>query len=133
MTYLLDTDTIIYWLNGNQTINQKIAAVGFENLAFSIISKAELYYGAYNSAHVVRNIASIELLSNRMAMLPLNNESASHFGLIKSTLKKQGLPILDADIFIAAIAIANGLTLVTNNEKHYARIQDVQIENWIKK
>jgi tRNA(fMet)-specific endonuclease VapC len=52
--------------------------------------------------------------------------------MIKADLKRQGNIILDADIMIAAIAIANKLTLVTNNEKHFIRIPNLSLENWAK-
>ncbi|MBS0618730.1 MAG: PIN domain-containing protein [Spirochaetes bacterium] len=133
MIFLLDTDTIIYWLNGNQDIEKKVTSVGIENLAFSIISKAELYFGAYNSDYTEKNISSIKTLSGKLTIVSFDDKAAMQFGIIKSTLRKQGLPLLDADIFIASIAIANGLTLVTNNERHYSRIQNIEIENWIKK
>lgn len=132
MTFLLDTDTIIYWLNGNENVEKKVAYIGIENLAFSIISKAELYFGAYNSGYVEQNINNIKTFSEKLPIVSFDDRAAMQFGIIKSSLRKQGLPLLDADILIASIAIANRLTLVTNNEKHYSRIKDVQIENWAK-
>ncbi len=48
--YLLDTDTLIYWLNGNQNIERKAQSIGMDSLYYSVISKAELYFGAYNSS-----------------------------------------------------------------------------------
>ncbi len=132
MTFLLDTDIIIYWLNGNEDVEKKVTSIGIENLAFSIISKAELYFGAYNSKYTEQNIDNIKALSDKLAIVSFDDKAAMQFGIIKSTLRKQGLPILDADILIASIAIANRLTLVTNNERHYSRIKDIQIENWTK-
>ena len=61
--YLLDTDTLIYWLNGNQNIEQKALHVGLDNLYYSIISKAELYFGAYNSSSVQQNLSNIQTLA----------------------------------------------------------------------
>jgi predicted nucleic acid-binding protein len=51
--YLFDTDTIIYWLNGNQEIEEKVTKRGIEKMAYSIISQAELYFGAYKSNYKV--------------------------------------------------------------------------------
>ena len=53
------------------------------------------------------------------------------FGKIKADLKKEGKIINDSDLFIASIAISNKMRLVTNNDKHFKRIEDLKIENWI--
>ncbi|HID99837.1 MAG TPA: type II toxin-antitoxin system VapC family toxin [Thiotrichaceae bacterium] len=131
--YLFDTDTIIYWLNGNQEIEEKVEAVGLDRIAYSIISQAELYFGAYKSNYVKENIDNIEILSEKLAILPFEDKAAGRFGQIKSDLKKQGLIILDADIMIASIALAYNLTLVTNNVKHFNRIPDLRLETWTQK
>jgi len=131
--YLFDTDTIIYWLNGNQEIEEKVEAVGLDRIAYSIISQAELYFGAYKSNYVEENIDNIEMLLEKLVMLLFEDKAANIFGHIKSDLKKQGLIILDADIMIASIALAYNLTLVTNNVKHFNRIPDLRLETWKQK
>jgi predicted nucleic acid-binding protein len=66
MKYLLDTDTIIYWLKGNQDIEAKACTMGLDSLGYSIISHAELYFGAYNSEHVEKNLQAIQLLRQKL-------------------------------------------------------------------
>lgn len=61
----------------------------------------------------------------------MNRNSGKIFGKIKSELKKVGETVNDSDLLIASIAIDNNLCLVTNNEKHFNRIQDLVIENWV--
>lgn len=132
MIYLLDTDIIIYWLNGSLEIEQRIISTTLENICFSIISKAELYFGAYNSNQVENNINVIEKLSNKISILPFDEKASKIFGQLKAYLKKEGKVILDADIMIASIALANNLTLVTNNIRHFKRIETLRIEHWTK-
>lgn len=132
MIYLLDTDTIIYWLKGNETIEGKAVSVGLENIGFSIISKAELYFGAYNSKHIKKNINNVQKVSATLTMMHFDDSAAEHFGKIKADLSKSGSIIPDADIMIAAIARVNDLILVTNNTIHFERISGLKIENWIK-
>ena len=132
MKYLLDTDTLIYWLKGNRVIEGKALAIGLAQLSYSVISHAELYFGAYNSAQKDKNLHAIELVNHRLTLVNFSAESAQLFGKIKADLKQQGIIILDADIMIAAIALTNGLTLVTNNEKHFIRIPNLTLENWVK-
>ena len=117
--YLLDTDTLIYWLNGNQKIERKAQSIGLDSLYYSVISKAELYFGAYNSSYVQQNLSNFD------------DKAANHFGQIKSALKKRGEILSDADIMIVSIAFANNFTLVTNNLKHFARIHNLVTENWV--
>ncbi len=131
MKYLLDTNIIIYWLKGNQQIENSVLAVGLENVSYSIITKAELYFGAYNSSQVAGNLQNITLISSKLLMLPFDDQAAQQFGQIKATLKQKGQLILDADLMIAAIALAHNFTLVTNNTKHFSRISDLLLENWI--
>jgi tRNA(fMet)-specific endonuclease VapC len=132
MKYLLDTDTLIYWLKGNKSIEKKALAIGLEQQGYSVISHAELYFGAYNSAQKDKNLLAIQVVSKKLALVNFNAESAQLFGMIKAELKQQGNIILDADIMIAAIAVSNRLTLITNNEKHFTRIPNLNLENWAK-
>lgn len=131
MNYLLDTDTLIYWLKGNKLIEQKALAIGLKYLSYSIISHAELCFGAYNSKQRDKNLEAIQVVNQKLALVNFTTESAQLFGMIKADLRQQGNIILDADIMIAAIALSNKLTLVTNNEKHFIRIPDLIIENWV--
>ena len=91
----------------------------------------KLYYGAYNSKYKEKNLTNIHILAEKISILNFDDKSARLFGEIKSYLKNKGLPILDADIMIASIALANDLILVTNNTSHFERIPDLKIENWL--
>lgn len=133
MKYLLDTDTLIYWLKGNKNIEQKALNIGLDQLGYSIISHAELYFGAYNSEQKEKNLAAIQIVQQKLTLVNLDAKSAQLFGSIKADLKRQGNIIMDADIMIASIALSNELTLITNNEKHFERITELKIENWSKK
>ena len=79
-----------------------------------------------------KNLLAIQIVSKKLALVNFNAESAQLFGKIKADLKQQGNIILDADIMIAAITIVNKLILVTNNEKHFIRIPNLNLENWAK-
>lgn len=130
MTYLLDTDTCIYWLKGSQPILERVKAAGANQLAISAITVAELYFGAYNSAKVADNLARAETFVQSLLVLPLQDAALKTFGRIKTELRKQGQPVADFDLLIASTALADSRTLVTNNTRHYARIAGLQIENW---
>lgn len=134
MSYLLDTDIIIYWLNNAYpSIQHRIKTIDNENIFISSITVAELYFGAYNSSKIEDNIKLLDEFTAEIKILPLNKNSGKIFGKIKSELKKTGEIINDSDLFIASIALHNNLCLVTNNEKHFNRIPELAIENWITK
>ena len=130
MRYLLDTDTLVYWLKGDIDIDAKALAAGLDQLALSIITKAELYFGAYNSAQISQNLAAIAKLTQTLTILPFDDVVADRFGALKAELKQSGNLILDADIMIAATALTNNLILVTNNQKHFGRIKGLMFTNW---
>jgi len=130
MKYLLDTDTLVYWLNGNQHIEGKAMSVGLDRIGYSIISKAELYYGAYNSKRIQKNLENLSKVDDVLTLVYLEEVAAEWFGKIKAELKQKGNLIMDADILIASTAIANDLVLVTNNTDHFKRIQMLKLDNW---
>jgi len=129
--YLLDTNVCIYWLKGNELIEQKILAVGIDNISISFINASELYYGAYKSQRVDINLAAVQQLTDRLNIIESDDSISEEFGKIKAALESFGMVIDDADIFIAACARVYGLTLVTNNAKHFRRIKGVKLENWM--
>lgn len=132
MKYLLDTDTSVYYLNGLEQIVAKVADVGAHSLRISIITLAELYYGAANSSKPQRNRQRLLQLTKRIKILPFDDECAKNFGILKTDLKQAGEIIEDFDIVIASTALTFGCTLVTNNVDHFKRIENLRIRNWTK-
>jgi len=96
----------------------------------SSISLGELAFGAENSLQVERNLADIEMMIAQLEVLPFGMKEANHFGRIRSELYRIGQPIGPYDMMIAGHARATGMILVTNNEKEFARVQGLLIENW---
>ncbi len=132
MSYLLDTDIIIYWLNDAiPNIRNKINSIANDEIYISSITVAELYFGAYYSSQVIKNIELLNEFTSELNILHLDTECGKIFGKIKADLKKEGKIINDSDLFIASIAISNKMRLVTNNDKHFKRIEELHVENWI--
>jgi tRNA(fMet)-specific endonuclease VapC len=130
--YLLDTDISVFFLRGKYNLNRKLSAViGYDNCFISEITLAELKYGAELSDNVNENLRSVNEFANKMGILPIFN-SLDLYAKEKARLRKQGRLIDDFDLLIGCSAIKNDLILVTNNEKHFERIKNIQIENWIK-
>ena len=128
--FLLDTDTIIYSLKGNQTVIQNLSNHQYDPLRISVISLMELYYGAYKSQKISANLAKVRRIEKAFDTIPADFFITETFGMIKSSLESQGNPLDDFDLIIAATALAHNLILVTNNEKHFRRVEGIKLENW---
>ncbi len=128
--FLLDTDTVIYSLKGHATVKRNLERNLDAALKICIVTLMELYYGAYKSQKVASNLGKVKHLEAALEVIPLGVESAEVFAMLKADLEKTGTPLDDFDTILAACALAHGLTLVTNNVKHFKRIKGLQIENW---
>ena len=131
MTYLLDTDICIYWLKGNPTVRERFLAIGWEQVCICVMTVAELYFGAYNSSRVVDNLARAEAFVQLLPTVTLTDATLKKYAELKATLRKAGQPVADFDLMIASVAIATDLILVTNNTRHYNRLPDLRLENWV--
>jgi tRNA(fMet)-specific endonuclease VapC len=131
--YLLDTDTVIYILKGDSVAEANLRKHIHDPIKIGTITLMELYYGAYKSQKVTSNLAKIKNLENVMEIIPVGEEVAEIFGREKVRLEKEGIPLDDFDLVLGCCALAHNLTLVTNNEKHFKRIEGLQITNWIGK
>jgi len=75
--------------------------------------------------------AGFEQLCARCTLLPLDDRAVTTAAGVHAALTRSGQPIGDADILIAATALVNGLGLVTNNRRHFERIPELTLENWL--
>ncbi len=131
MSYLLDTDICIYWLNGRQSVKNKLLAVDWEQIAISVITQAELYYGAYNSSRVTENLQRADDFAKQFPIIPLTEPALKRFGILKAHLRQIGQLLPDFDLLIASTALVSNRILVTNNTRHYERVPGLQLENWV--
>ena len=131
MKYLLDTNICIYFLKGKFGLVETFDKIGFDNLYISEITIAELKFGAAKSDKPEKNKLVINLLANKFKQIPIFN-SLDIFAVEKARLRNEGNIVDDFDLLIGSTAIANEMILVTNNEKHFNRLKNIQIENWTK-
>ncbi len=127
MSYLLDTDTCIYWLKGRPSVKDKLLAAGWNHIAISMVTQAELYYWAYNSSRVTENLKRADDFVRQLSILPLGEVTLKRFGALKAQLRQSGQPLPDFDLLIASVALVENRALVTNNTRHYQRISNLQI------
>ena len=128
--YLLDTNIIIYILKGNEMVKKNLLKHYHDSMSISVVTLMELYYGAYKSQKWESNLAKIKSIENSIEVLSLGKESVEIFGIQKAKLEKLGTPLDDFDLIQAACAMTHNLTLVTNNTKHFERIEGLKLANW---
>ena len=129
--YLLDTDVSINYLRGSAKIAQKISEAGLANFCLSEITVAELKYGAAKSDRPEVHRLQVEAFCGDFGIIPINLV-LDVFASEKARLEKLGLRLDDFDLLIGSTAIHYDLVLVTNNVKHFERMQHLTIENWTK-
>jgi tRNA(fMet)-specific endonuclease VapC len=98
----------------------------------SVITYGELVYGARKSKHPEKNIATAHRIAEIFPVIKINKGIIEIFGEIKARLENSGKRIDDLDLMIAATSIYMNLALVTNNKKHFERIDDLILEDWEK-
>ena len=129
--YLLDTNICTY-------IRQKRPEQGLRRFrklrpgeaALSVITYGELLYGAAKSAHRTEALERLRELVHVLPALALPESAAETYGTLRADLEAKGEMIGNNDLWIAAHALAAGLTLVTNNEKEFRRVRGLKVQNW---
>jgi len=129
--YMLDTNICIYVLrNRSESLRNKFKAI--ENLCISSVTYGELCFGIENGDGSVKKARweQLNLFTQRLRIAPWDEDAARHYGFIRALLKKQGTPIGNNDLLIAAHARSRNAVLVTNNIREFDRVPDLSLENW---
>jgi len=131
MSYLLDTNVWARYLNGRSpAIRQKFREVDLTQVFTCSIVKSELAYGAFKSRNPDLTYRKQNDFLALFVSLTFDDASALIFGRLKAQLELTGEMIGIKDLQIAAIALANDLTLVTHNTAEFGRVTGLQIEDW---
>ncbi|MPZ18846.1 MAG: PIN domain-containing protein [Luteitalea sp.] len=132
MRYLLDTNIVSDLIrNPHGRVAQRIREVGEGRVCTSIIVAAELRYGA-RKKNAPRLTAQLDAVLEALDVLPFEAPGDTAYGPLRAQLELAGLPIGGNDLLIAAHAIALGCTIVTDNDREFARIDDLPRENWLR-
>jgi tRNA(fMet)-specific endonuclease VapC len=132
MRYLLDTNIVSDLVrNPHGNVAQHIRKVGEAQVCTSIIVAAELRYGATKKGSP-RLSAQLEAVLGALEVLPFEVPADAAYGLLRTRLEKAGRLIGANDLLIAAQALTLGCTIVTDNEKELAHVEDLRRENWLR-
>jgi tRNA(fMet)-specific endonuclease VapC len=132
MRYLLDTNIVSDLVRNPQgRVAQKIRRVGEQRICTSIIVAAELRYGAAKRQSA-RLTVQLEEVLGALEVVRFESPADATYGTFRARLEKAGRPIGANDLLIAAHAVALGYTIVSDNEREFARIPGLPHENWLR-
>jgi tRNA(fMet)-specific endonuclease VapC len=128
--FMLDTDTVSLALRGQGRVAAHLLEHRPSQVCISSVTLAELRFGA--EAKGSRKLqALIDTFVESVAVLPFDQVAADRFGIVALALARRGEPIGTFDTLIAAHAVACGVTLVTNNTRHFRRVTGLKVANWV--
>jgi len=132
MKYLLDTNICIYTIKQKpEEVFDRFRQLEVGDAGISTITLSELYYGAEKSANPAKNKLALEQFLIPLDIIDFDFKAAIVYGQIRADLERMGLPIGSLDLLIAAHAKSMNLTVVTNNEKEFKRVEGLKVENWV--
>jgi tRNA(fMet)-specific endonuclease VapC len=129
LCYLVDTDWVIDHLNQIERVVNRLRELRPQGLALSIASLAELYEGVHYSRDPEQSQQALDAFLEDVTVLGLAEEICKIFGRERGRLRRQGQLIGDLDLLIAAACMHYGLTPLTNNRRHFDRIEGLSIES----
>lgn len=131
MAYLLDTNQWIYLLKGRSpSLAKKLDKVSPQEVRLCSVVKEELFYGAYKYPNREARLATLRQLFSRHTSVAFDDLSAKEAGRLRCELEKRGKVAGPHDLQIAAIALVQNWTLVTNNTAEFKNIENLKLEDW---
>lgn len=127
--YLVDTDWAIHYVNGHPAIVARLDELKREGLGLSVLSLAELYEGVYASTSPARNEGVLNDFLRGVALIGIDSETCREFGSERGRLRAARKLVGDFDLLIGSTAVRRGLTLLSNNRRHFEAIDGLRIES----
>ena len=124
---LLDTNIIIALFRQDEAVLKHLQEA--TEILVPVIAIGELYYGAYKSRWSSKNIQRVQEFTAANTVLACDGQTAVAYGRVKNELRQKGTPIPENDIWIAAIALQNDLTLITR-DAHFRKVGGLKVETW---
>ena len=125
--YLLDTNIVIALFADEATVKARLATAA--EVFVPAVVLGELYVGARKSGQPAANLAKVEQFAAATAVLPSDAATARHYGEVKDGPRLKGRPIPENDVWIAAVVLQHGRTLVSC-DAHFGDVDGLQVEVW---
>ena len=131
--YCFDTDTLSAVLRRqpDMALVRRLAVLPPDQQYTTAISYAELVYGALKrgSAALADRVRGLVLQS--LTVVPFDAAAAESYAEVRARLDQAGTPLAEPDLRMAATTLSRGLVLVTGNTRHFGRVPELSIENWL--
>ena len=131
MIYLLDTNTCVYAIKREPRVLCHLQEHSPDQFGVSAITLAELWFGAAKSSRPQRTRQSVDSFLKPFEVLAFEAEAAGRYAEIRFQLEREGRPIGERDLLIAAIARSRHLTVVTHNVREFSRVSGLDVEDWL--
>jgi tRNA(fMet)-specific endonuclease VapC len=132
MNYMLDTNICVSLIRQKQRgLIERLTSHDPDEVGVSIITVAELSYGAQKSAQPSQNLRALEQFLLPLEVADFDQSATDTYGLVRAHLEKNGNPIGSMDMLIGAHALSLGVVLVTNNIREFKRIPNLRVEDWL--
>lgn len=131
--YCFDTDILSATIRPAPPLHliRRLATVPPQEQFTTSITVGELIYGARRVGREDLSRRVEQVIRRAQTVLAFDTTAALTFGFLKATLEQRGTPLAEPDLRIASIALSRGLTLVTRNVRHFQRVAELTVENWI--
>lgn len=130
--YLLDTNIASYVIKGNfPRVRERLLKTPMAEIGISVVTEAELCFGVERLPEATALKRVVEEFLLRVTVLPWNSEAARHYARLRAILEKDGEPMRNLDLMIAAHALAAGVVLVTHDHV-FRRVKGLKVEDWSK-
>lgn len=132
--YLFDTDTLSNLLKKSPSPNLlvRLQKVARKDQFTTAITIGEMVYGAYKSERSEYFLEKLDkLLLPNLTILAFDEAAARQYGVLRANLEKAGTPVSEPDLRIASICLVHNLTLITGNTKHFVKVPELKMENWL--
>lgn len=132
LSYLVDTDVFSLMVTGHDaSINTRLQTLVKGEATVSVITAGEFYFGVTHAPVSTLRDQRAQRLLDFFGLLPLDAEVAVSYGTVRADLRRAGTPIGPNDLWLAAQALAHGLTMVTRNTREFKRVKGLKVEDWV--
>ena len=129
MITILDTDHCVEVLRGRLNLDEHVDSDML--LCITAITVGELVFGAYKSDRPEHHLAQVKALIEGLTLLPYDHDAGYRYGHLKDTLRRSGQLLAEPDLQIASIALSRFAVLATHNQRHFRRVEDLNLADWL--
>ena len=130
--YMLDTNAVSVVMRGNASVDERLLQLDPADWCISAVTHSEICFGLALRSHASALERAARAFFAVATTLPWDKGAAEGHGRLRAQLREAGMPIGDFDEMIAAHALSVGAVLVTDNERHFRRVDGLVVENWVR-